>query len=64
MYAPAFPPGSGPDVFKGQAVAHWYDETHARRAMEELHCLEVEGSTITVQVRRLKPYPLNLFFFF
>lgn len=50
MYAPAFPPGSGPDVFKGQAVAHWYDETHARRAMEELHCLEVEGSTITVQI--------------
>lgn len=53
VLAPAFPAGSGPPVFKGQAQVVFYEEEHARIATEELHCAEFGGSTIIVQVRRV-----------
>ncbi|KAL8279783.1 hypothetical protein RQP46_007878 [Phenoliferia psychrophenolica] len=51
-YAAAFPPGSGPAEFKGQAYVTYYDESHAQTATEELHCVDFGGSTIIVQPYR------------
>lgn len=46
--APAYPPGSGPPKFKGQALVTFYEEEDARKMTEGLHFLEVEGQSIIV----------------
>ncbi|GAA6022413.1 hypothetical protein JCM11491_001583 [Sporobolomyces phaffii] len=46
--APAFPPGSGPPKFKGQALVTFYDEDDANDMTQGLQYLEVEGLNIIV----------------
>ncbi|GAA5912824.1 uncharacterized protein JCM6883_004843 [Sporobolomyces salmoneus] len=46
--APAYPPGSGPPKFKGQALVTFYEEEDAQKMTAGLHFLEVEGQSIIV----------------
>jgi polyadenylate-binding protein len=46
--SPAYPPGSGPPKFKGQALVTFYEEEDGQKMVEGLNFLEVEGQNIIV----------------